>query len=63
MEEIDERAFEGCAALTAVALPSTLRRVRADAFAGCSRLTDVRLSSNATQLDPRAFAGSGVEAR
>ena len=47
---IDDMAFMGCAKLTSVAFPSTLKTIGEGAFYGCSRLTSVELPAQTVSI-------------
>ena len=59
---IGAHAFEGCSALTAVAIPNTVTEIGDSAFAGCSNLADVALSTALTKIGDNAFNGASVTA-
>lgn len=52
---IGRRAFEKCARLEAVTLPSSVERVELEAFNGCSSLRRVSLGEGLRVIQPRAF--------
>lgn len=54
---IDDMAFMGCAKLTSVTFPSTLKTIGEGAFYGCTSLTSVNLSDKVTSLGASAFYG------
>lgn len=52
---IDDMAFMGCAKLTSVTFPSTLKTIGEGAFYGCSRLTSVELPAQTVSIGNEAF--------
>ncbi len=54
---IGKYAFDGCAMLRSVALPSTLKWIRDCAFRGCARLAKVEIPEGATSIGDYAFNG------
>lgn len=52
---IDDMAFMGCAKLTSVTFPSTLKTIGEGAFYGCSRLTSVELPAQTVSIGNSAF--------
>ena len=54
---IDDRAFDYCAELTALTLPTTLRTIGANAFANCTQLTGVAIPDSVTAIYDWAFEG------
>lgn len=52
---IDDMAFMGCAKLTSVTFPSTLKTIGEGAFYGCSRLTSVELPATVRTIGDWAF--------
>ena len=63
VEELEERAFNGCGRLYNVTFSDELKKIGERAFAGCSNLKRVDLGEvkNNTILDKYAFTNSGVE--
>ena len=53
---IDDMAFMGCAKLTSVTFPSTLKTIGEGAFYGCSRLTSVELPAQTVSIGNYAFS-------
>lgn len=53
---IDDMAFMGCAKLTSVTFPSTLKTIGEGAFYGCSRLTSVELPAQTVSIGDYAFS-------
>lgn len=54
---IDERAFSGCNALTAVSIPDSVLQIRDSAFQNCSDLQTVAIGNNVTVLGSGVFTG------
>ena len=54
--EIPDNAFEGCAALRSIEIPSTVTKIGAFAFAGCSSLTEVVIPKGVWDVGEGAFA-------
>lgn len=52
---IDDMAFMGCAKLTSVIFPSTLKTIGEGAFYGCSRLTSVELPAQTVSIGNEVF--------
>lgn len=52
---IDDMAFMGCAKLTSVIFPSTLKTIGEGVFYGCSRLTSVELPAQTVSIGNEAF--------
>lgn len=52
---IDDMAFMGCAKLTSVTFPSTLKTIGEGVFYGCSRLTSVELPAQTVSIGNEAF--------
>lgn len=52
---IDDMAFMGCAKLTSVTFPLTLKTIGEGAFYGCSRLTSVELPAQTVSIGNEAF--------
>ena len=53
---IGKSAFEGCADLTSITLPSTLESIGEGAFYGCSGLTYVKIPNGVTKICSGAFS-------
>lgn len=47
LEEIGERAFEGCGSIRELVLPKSVKLIGANAFSGCTNLTDLVFADNA----------------
>ena len=58
---IGRAAFEKCAQLEAVALPSTLKYIGMDAFSECSALEEISLPDALTVISRGAFSCSGLK--
>lgn len=52
---IEDEAFEGCAFLTSVKIPSKVTRIGEDAFAECTSLTTIRIPASVTYIGEEAF--------
>lgn len=52
---IDDMAFMGCAKLTSVTFPSTLKTIGEGVFYGCSRLTSVELPAQTVSIGNEVF--------
>ncbi len=52
--------FEGCSALTWVALPASINHIGEYAFHECAKLTEVNIPEGVTAIGDSAFFGSGV---
>ena len=57
LQDQPESAFEGCADLISVTLPSGLTALRARTFADCGSLTSIRLPDSLTAIERHAFNG------
>ena len=56
VEEINDNAFAGCVAITAVTLPETVERIYSDAFDGCEKLKEYTiLSDNLSLIEKNAI--------
>lgn len=60
-DTIPERAFVGYNGLTAVTLPSTLKKVAASAFNGCESLAEITIPASVTSIGEYAFSGTGIK--
>ena len=60
VEEIGAHAFEGCVALTEVAIPNTVEVIGDSAFAGCSALSNVALNTALEGIGANAFNGTAI---
>ncbi len=54
---IASNAFEGCAGITSVTFPSSLRFVGKMSFLGCAGITEIDLSIPGIQIEANAFEG------
>ena len=52
---IAENAFNGCADLTSVTIPATVKTIEASAFWGCTALAEVTIPKTVTSIDKDAF--------
>lgn len=52
---LEDNAFAGCAALTEICLPSTLKEIGSSAFSGCTSLTAIRLPEGVEVLNMCTF--------
>ena len=50
-------AFDGCAGLTSIVIPSSVTIIESSAFSGCSGLTSIVIPSNVTSIGWDAFSG------
>lgn len=57
MTSVAESTFDGCATLSKITLPDSVRSTEARAFRGCARLTEVTLSEGVTAIADSAFYG------
>ena len=57
VEEIGERAFDGCSGLTGVKIPDSVRIIGYMAFNGCSGIENVTIPKCVTKITNYAFAG------
>lgn len=55
---VGDRAFYGCAALTAIQLPQSLKSIGSWSFGGCTRLKQVNIPDSVTQIGAYAFGYS-----
>jgi hypothetical protein len=60
LEEIEARAFEGCA-LVRIVIPPTVRVIENKAFSWCSRLTIAILNDELEVIGERTFKGCALE--
>ncbi len=60
VQVIGAHAFEGCSALTTVAIPNTVTEIGDSAFAGCSTLANVTLSTALEKIGDNSFNGASV---
>ena len=52
---IENTAFSGCAALTSVAIPSSVRNIEGKSFQGCWRLVSISIPNSITSIGDSAF--------
>ena len=57
--EIPTHAFDGCASLTAIDIPSSVTNIGIAAFAGCIGLTSVVIPDSVTSIGDSAFSDCG----
>jgi hypothetical protein len=57
VETIYESAFEGCAGLKSLTLPSSVSSIRHNAFKDCKGLTDVTILNKNPEIYSQAFGG------
>ncbi len=57
VKRIGAGVFEGCTAMTAVAIPGTVTDIGTNAFAGCTGLGHVVIPDSVTNIAARAFHG------
>ena len=57
--EIPTHAFDGCASLTAIDIPSSVTNIGIAAFAGCIGLTSVVIPDSVTSIGDLAFSDCG----
>lgn len=50
-------AFEGCTALTNIAIPNSVRSIGGAAFSGCTELTSITIPDSVTSIGTNAFSG------
>lgn len=55
---IDDYAFQNCAMLSTMAIPSSLKTIGIRAFAGCIAYTSISLNSGLTTIGNNAFQGT-----
>lgn len=54
---ICSNAFEGCASLTSVTLPDSIKEIRSEAFKDCASLASINIPSGITHITTDAFIG------
>ena len=54
---IQKSAFEGCAGLTGIAIPDSMREIRECAFRGCTNLINITIPDGLTEIGLHAFFG------
>ena len=52
---IGASAFNGCASLTSVTIPSSVTSIKDNAFSGCKKLTSITIPSSVTSIRSGAF--------
>ncbi len=57
---IPDDAFNGCARLTAIKLPKSIKKIGARAFYGCSKLKEISLRDDIKEIGAQAFYGCRV---
>lgn len=63
VDEIDPKAFEGCAGMTSVSIPESVVEIASWAFEGCSGLRRVRIPKKVSTIGMGVFRGcSALEA-
>ncbi len=61
VRKIGNSAFCGCAGITEVIMPSTIRTIEPSAFTGCSDLSRVTLNEGLTGIGDSVFSGTAIE--
>lgn len=54
--EIGHEAFDGCANLTSIEIPSGVTEIGSYAFSGCTKLTSIKIPNSVTKIGRGAFA-------
>ena len=57
VEEITNRAFQGCSNITSFKSDNSLQTIGEEAFRGCEKLTTIELGEGVTEIKGRAFMG------
>lgn len=58
LEKLSDQMFKGCASLTSVRMPNTIKSIGRESFADCSALSSVSFSSGLTAIADGAFANT-----
>ena len=61
IDAVPEGTFSGCASLSSVELPLTLKVIGANSFAGCSSLPSIDIPESVNIIGENALAGTAIE--